>query len=687
MVKYLCPALIACGLATATESFESLNPGAFTSASVEGGTLTAAEGNAEILGNHARTGSKALRIMGGENKAVTLELAKPTEKDTPCQFWAERWTGKAPFDFKVIALVGSEEKELLKNDNLGTGSYKLQGKVTLPTGTKALKFVATTEASGGVIIDDINVSSGPMVINDVKVTNPGVYPLLKHAAVNPAVGLHVTASGSDAAPETTVSFNLSDPTAIEEVRILSGNDNGTNFRNATVFGSGKPAEDGSVTIKFDKPLEGGESHLWIDAQPSEGAPVGGLISFKDITVKAGDKSFTGSDTITQRIGYLVSVPGCNVGNQADGAEPRKCVAFRIPGMIRTKKGTLIGVFDARYKHSGDLCADIDVASVRSTDGGQTWSGPEVAMDAGPGDDNGCGDPCILQDKRGRIWLQSLVCHFKGGASLGVSGKGFDEKKTGQWCMTYSDDDGKTWSKEFVNPTRQIKEAKWTTILAGPGNGICTRKGAIVFPAQIWERGANPRCQSTICYSKDGGKNWVYGKGLPTNTSECQVVELRNGAIMINARNENRSGKRIIYTTKDMGETWEAHATNNSALQEPTCQASIIRAKAKGYGDLLLFSNPKSGKRDTMTIRYSKDDGATWSDGYLYDTRGCWGYSCLALIDDKTVGVLYESPHVSTDSDMHGMGFLRIPLESIITGKDLPAGPNKDKKDKKKKSKK
>ncbi|MBQ8516871.1 MAG: exo-alpha-sialidase [Akkermansia sp.] len=38
--------------------------------------------------------------------------------------------------------------------------------------------------------------------------------------------------------------------------------------------------------------------------------------------------------------------------------------------------------------------------------------------------------------------------------------------------------------------------------------------------------------STICYSEDNGKTWKYGNGVPHSTSECQVVELQDGAIMI-----------------------------------------------------------------------------------------------------------------------------------------------------------
>lgn len=683
MLRYLAGILAASSLATAAESFENLPPSPITSGAVEFGTLKADDGHACIDEGHARSGNKALRLMGGNDRQVTIEFPSALDKSTVCRFWAERWTNKQPFRFKTSAIVNGREKELETTNNVSTGSYKHQARLILPAGTTAIRFTATTAQEGGVLIDDLQMDNGAYVIKDVKVNGAQAYPILKRAPINPVASLRVSVDGCENPSQATVSLTVSNASAIKNVTLRSGNDQGSSFRNGKTYGSAAPAENGKVTIALTQPLESGETTLWIDAEPSEKALVGSLVSFSDITLKAGDKTFTGNgEPITQRIGYLVSLPDETVGGQSNGAKPRPCVSFRIPGLIRTKKGTLIGCFDARYNHSRDLCADIDVAVVRSTDGGQTWSRPKVGMDAGPGDDNGCGDPCILQDKKGRIWLQSLVCHFKGGASLGVSQKGFDEKKTGQWCMTYSDDEGKTWSKKWVNPTRQIKQEQWTTILAGPGNGICTKKGVIVFPAQIWERGAKINCMSTICYSRDGGKTWKYGKGVPHNTSECQVVELQDGSLMLNCRNERRQGQRIVYTTQDFGETWQPHETNNNTLREPTCQASLIAAETGKYGRLLLFSNPKSGGRNTMTVRASQDEGKTWNDGYLYDSRGCWGYSCLAMIDRNTVGVLYEAPHVSETSDLHGIGFLPIPVESIMTGKDLPYTPAPNKKAKK-----
>lgn len=652
-------ALFLGGFVTATESFEKLPAGNLTSGQTEYGVLEAQEGHAAIDRGHAFHGTQALHIRGGENRTVTLKLSSPLQSATPCEFRLERWTGAAPFDFSLAA----DGKQLVRENKLSAGGYKGHIKTTIPAGTTSLSFTCTSPGKGGALVDSFALHTGAMEIEGVKICNPGVYPIMKRAPYNPVVRIDYSVSGSmNPVTPGQITFRV-EPGKVDKVTLRAGNETGTNFAPKEVYGTATPDAQGNVTLTCERPL-GGDSHLWVDVAPSEKATVGTTISFDDFAVKVGKTTYTADFGIVKRnVGYLLAVPGEGVGNQTDGSGERLCGHFRIPGLITTKNGTLLGCFDARYQHGGDLCADIDVAVVRSTDGGRTWTRPEVALDGGPGAANGCGDPAIVQDKTGRVWLQALTCHFSGGASLRVSKTGQDPKTTGQWEMTYSDDDGKTWAKEHVNPTKSIKKDEWNCILAGPGCGITMKDGTIVFPAQIWQNGANPHCASTICYSKDNGKTWVYGTGLPQHSSECQVVELKDGSLMLNCRNEKRSGKRVVYITKNLGKTWTPHETNNKALIEPTCQASLITCGKNKQK--LLFSNPKSNSgRKNMTIRYSADGGKTWNEGYEYDSRGCAGYSCLTMVDDKTVGVIYEACFPNEKNHTLSIGFLRIPLSQI-----------------------
>ena len=670
MYRKLLTGMLACGMVGATENFDQFPAGPLTSHKTLYGILTAPEGQAEINGNHGRNSARALRLFGGQEYSATLQLKTPVEVESPAFCWVERWTRRDPFLFRVLAVTPEGEKEVARLDKSGVGGYHNQVKWVMPAGTTALRFVCTAASGGGVLIDDLNLMTGPMVVKQVAVHDPGVFPVMKRALNNPVLAVRVQAEGTaDPKPVQRVSLKVSDPAYVAGVTLRSGPADALDFRGSKSYGSGVPTADGRVEFKTDGVLNGGENMLWVDVQPAGSTPVGVSISFSDVKITIDGKEYAPEQApVTQRVGTMLAYPGDHVGNQPGGAAPRFCTAFRIPGIIRTAGGALVACFDARYNHEGDLCADIDVATVRSTDGGQTWTMPEVSMDAGPGVANGCGDPCILQDKSGRIWMQSLVCHFAGGASLWTSRTGFDKDKTGQWGMVYSDDDGKTWCKDYVNPTRQIKKEEWTTILAGPGNGICLKDGTIVFPAQIWDRAANPNCMSTICYSRDGGKTWVYGNGVPHKTSECQVVELEDGCIMINCRNETWAGRRVVYVTHDLGKTWEPHETNCKSLVEPTCQGSLITIDSAKYGRLLLFSNPKVYPRSFMTVRASRDDGRTWNDGLLYDARRCMGYSCQALVDDDHLGIIYETCHNNGKSGNRGIGFIILPLDEVVNAR-------------------
>jgi sialidase-1 len=323
-------------------------------------------------------------------------------------------------------------------------------------------------------------------------------------------------------------------------------------------------------------------------------------------------------------------------------------AFRIPGLVTSKEGTLLAVYDIRRNSSVDLQEDIDVGLSRSLDGGQSWEPMQVIMDMGewgglPKDENGIGDPTILVDDiTGTIWVVALWFHGKPGKRAWVaSEQGMSPEKTGQLMAVKSTDDGKTWS-EPINLTPQLKVESWFLFFNGPGRGISMKDGTLVFPAQFKDQEQVPH--STIIYSKDRGETWQVGTAAWPKTSESQVVELEDGSLMLNMRDESRSKNRAIMLTKDLGETWEEHPLHREGLEEPVCMASIIENPYGQKGEL-LFSNPASTEeRKNITIKGSLDDGLSWPEEYqvLLDEGTGWGYSCMTMIDEDHIGILYES---------------------------------------------
>ncbi len=356
-----------------------------------------------------------------------------------------------------------------------------------------------------------------------------------------------------------------------------------------------------------------------------------------------------------------------------------CHTYRIPGLVTTNTGTLIAVYDARYHNSKDLQEDVDIAMSRSTDGGQHWEAMKVIMDMGewggrPQNLNGVGDPSILYDpNRHTLWVAALWLSGSqpDKALWWESQPGMEPHETGQFMLVKSTDDGLSWSQP-INITGQIKDPAWQLLLAGPGRGITLEDGTLVFPAQFKSDlgvqaidGGKYTCQSTIVFSRDGGLSWTIGKGAKPNTTEAQVVQLEDGALMLNMRDDlNRRQKgndngRAIAISRDMGNSWALHPSSNHALIEPNCMASLINVKSD-KGSFLLFSNPADVfERRNMTVKASFDEGLSWPEEHqiLLNENIGFGYSCLSLTNDGCVGIVYEGESA--------LFFQKIPLTEFV----------------------
>jgi sialidase-1 len=671
--------------ATST-SFEELKSGELGEQSDASGTWKSESGHATVHVQHQRTGKQSLRLLGGEKHAIewtpagtkeksaTKDKAKTKEKLEQLEFWFERWTSRTPFDFRVSVFSEGNWKTLHHDTRKAVvGSFK--NHLTLPlVGLKPEKFrfESTTPAKSGVMIDDLRLTvAKPMELKRFKPIQT-VSPVLIRNKVNPVLGIELEAEGSQSPITAGVinirldgTTNLSDIEYVEAywagTSELPTRDMDTIAEKFQRFGEPQKPKHGLIEFKGSVTLSPGINRFWISVKLKDTASltnhIGVVLSSTTVDRQGLKYSWVPVGGVPKklRIGYAVRKGGDD-----------KAKAFRIPGLCRTNKGTLIGVYDVRYRGWGDLPGDIDVGMSRSTDGGQTWEPMKVVMDTG--DDpkwryDGVGDPAVMVDRKtNTIWVAGTWSH--GNRSWIGSGPGLEPAETGQFLLTKSEDDGVTWSKP-INITKQIKKPEWCFVLQGPGRGITMQDGTLVFCAQYQDPPENKRLpHSTIIYSKDRGETWHIGTGAYPDTTESAVAEIEPGVLMLNCR-YNRQNRRVVMVTRDMGKTWSKHPTSRKSLPEPgSCMASMVTPRSdmnNGIDDWVLFSNPNVGNspRRRMTIKASNDRGATWPTHWhtLIDEGPSAGYSCLTMVDEKHVGILFEG-------NRSHMTFLKIPLSEL-----------------------
>jgi sialidase-1 len=625
----------------ATGSFEEIAAGALQTAASPQGKWQADKGHAEITKQFAHSGQQSLHLHGGENRQATITLAQRGPRRI--SFVAERWTSRAPFAFRVAARSDSRWQEIFNGDKVRVGSRFLSRvEIDLPEGVTALRFRSTSPAKSGVLIDDLQLADAvPMRVLGAQ-HRLWVAPALR-GKISPIAKVAIKTAGH------------SKPLSVTQLRIAFSDDTDlAGIATVHALGLEKPA---SRTMVFDAKmaLANGDNELALAVDLSDQASLDAKVTVSVTEVKFSNGVMMHPDGAgtAQRIGVALRTAGQD-----------NCHTYRIPGLATTNKGTLIAVYDNRYRSGGDLPGDVDVGMSRSTDGGATWDAMRVIMDMGNDKKwlyDGVGDPEVLVDKvNGRIWVGATWSH--GNRSWNGSGPGMEPAETGQFMLSHSDDDGKTWSKPR-NITKQIKDPKWRFVLQGPGRGITMRDGTLVLAAQYRSAPGDPhqgKPFSTMISSKDRGETWQIGTGVKVDTTEAQLVELEDGVLMINCR-DNRRGSRSVYTTNDLGKTWTQHATSRHGLIEPTCMASLLRIDHKELGRLLLFSNPNTpAGRFDMTMKVSTDDGATWPSRWhtRYDQRLGAGYSCLTRVGDEHVGVVYEG--------IHELYYLRFPIRELLT---------------------
>jgi len=362
---------------------------------------------------------------------------------------------------------------------------------------------------------------------------------------------------------------------------------------------------------------------------------------------------------------------------------------RIPGMVATTQGTVLAYCEARmtsHTWPGADWAKMDVLMRRSTDGGRTWEPPRKIITAPPDIEL---NPVSIEKRLARpgdITQNNAVAIV--------------DRDTGAvhfvYCIEYarcfhmrSDDEGVTFTEPFeithVFETFRPDYA-WRVIAVGPGHGIQLRNGRLLATAWLSTgehgNGHDPSVVATI-YSDDHGATWQAGAIAAAdpgvhNPSEAVAIELADGRVMLNMRNQTRlEGRRnrlrAVCVSPDGVRDW-GPVRFDEALVEPECMANLIRLSLapEGGKNRILFSNPDnatSRERKNVTIKLSYDEGETWPVQKVLEP-GRSGYSDLAVTADGTILCFYERG--SFDKDHMTTAHLcvaRFNLEWLTDGED------------------
>ena len=233
-------------------------------------------------------------------------------------------------------------------------------------------------------------------------------------------------------------------------------------------------------------------------------------------------------------------------------------------------------------------------------------------------------------------------------------------------LSYSDDDGKTWSApRDITP---MVKPDWMKFLGvGPGTGTVLRTGPhagrLLVPTYSTNFASHLRGSqsSRLIYSDDHGETWhmgeavndgrqVDGKTLDSSTmddywhqnTEASAVQLDNGQVKLFMR--GLSGDLQVATSHDGGRTWDKTVTRYRDVHDSYVQLAAISTHYQGQEYIVLTNaNGQGNSRTEGTIRLARvetDGSLTWLHHRMIQS-GAYAYNSVQEIEPGTYGILYE----------------------------------------------
>ena len=233
-------------------------------------------------------------------------------------------------------------------------------------------------------------------------------------------------------------------------------------------------------------------------------------------------------------------------------------------------------------------------------------------------------------------------------------------------LSYSDDDGKTWSApRDITP---MVKADWMKFLGvGPGTGTVLRTGPhagrIIVPTYStnFVSHLSGSQSARVIYSDDHGETWHMGEAVNDNlpiedgtlhsstmddywyqNTEASAVQLDNGQVKLFMR--GLFGQLQVPTSYDGGQTWAKQLDYYPDVHDSYVQLAAISTHHQGQEYIVLSNaNGEGNSRSEGTIRLARvesDGSLTWLHHRLIQP-GSYAYNSLQEVSPGVYGILYE----------------------------------------------
>ena len=257
---------------------------------------------------------------------------------------------------------------------------------------------------------------------------------------------------------------------------------------------------------------------------------------------------------------------------------------------------------------------------------------------------------------------------------------FRVSNTNYLWMSYSDDDGKTWSapKDITYGIRK----NWMHFLGtGPGTGIALHsgphKGRLVIPVYTTNNVSylSGSQSSRVIYSDDHGETWQAGEAVNDNrpvgnqtihsstmnnpvaqNTESTVVQLNNGDLKLFMR--GLTGDLQVATSKDGGATWEKDVKRYSDVKDVYVQMSAIHTVQDGKEYIVLSNAGGPGRYNGLVhlARVEANGELTWLKHNPIQS-GKFAYNSLQDLGNGEFGLLYE--HADANQNEYTLSYKKF----------------------------